>query len=236
MTEAAQQRPLANKGFLALSITQFFGAANDYLLKTMLVFAVASEGVWDGMLGNGGQVYPNYSLVLPFFLFCVIAGQMADRHSKRTVAVRVKQAEIGFALLALAGFWLGNVWVCLAAMLMLGIQSAFFSPAKYGLIPELVAPQQLSRANGIINLLTNLAAIVATVVGGFLYIAYVGGGDCSPWRRAAAVPNFFKHSHLREYDFRAHKFVTARFVEPMGPRQCARSILTGIHVSPYRQI
>ena len=65
-------------------------------------------------------------------------------------------------------------------MLMLGIQSAFFSPAKYGLIPELVAPQQLSRANGIINLLTNLAAIVATVVGGFLYIAYVGGGEGKP--------------------------------------------------------
>lgn len=180
MSEAKPNRLLANKGFWALSVTQFFGAANDYLLKTLLVFSVASQGVWDGLLGKGGQVYPNYSLVLPFLLFCAIAGQLADRHSKRTVTMRVKQAEIGLALLALAGFWLGSVWVCLGAMLMLGIQSAFFSPAKYGLIPELVKPEQLSRANGIINLLTNLAAIVATVVGGYLYTSYVADGEGSP--------------------------------------------------------
>ena len=75
---------------------------------------------------------------------------------------------------------------------MLGVQSAFFNPAKYGLIPELVRAKQLSRANGVINLLTNLAAIVATVVGGkILYMNYVGGGKTQPegilWLPGAAM-------------------------------------------------
>ena len=174
MSETESQRPLANKGFLSLVFTQFFGAGNDYLLKTVLTYGLAAAGIWKSALGEGGHVYPAYCLVVPFFLFCVIAGQVADRYSKREVAIWVKKAEVGFALLALIGFWLGNFWFCLMAMMLLGVQSAFFNPVKYGLIPELVETEQLSRANGLINMLTNLAAIFASVIGGILYVAYRG--------------------------------------------------------------
>ena len=172
MSDEAAKRPLFNRGFIGLSITQFFGASNDYLLKTLLTFALAASGIWRSKMGDGGQVYPAYSLVIPFLLFCILAGQIADRHSKQRVTIRVKQAEVVLALMAFAGFLLANFWICLVAMVLLGIQSAFFSPAKYGLIPELVDEKDLSRANGIINMLTNLAAILATVVGSYLYELY----------------------------------------------------------------
>ena len=177
MSETESQRPLANKGFLSLIFTQFFGAANDYLLKTVLTYGLATAGIWKSALGEGGHVYPAYCLVVPFFLFCVIAGQVADRYSKREVAIWVKKAEVVFALIALIGFWLGNFWFCLLAMMLLGIQSAFFNPVKYGLIPELVGTEQLSRANGLINMLTNLAAIISSVIGGILYVAYRGANS-----------------------------------------------------------
>ena len=119
MSEEVAKRPLLNRGFVSLSITQFFGASNDYLLKTLLTFALAASGIWRSKMGEGGQVYPAYSLVIPFLLFCVLAGQIADRHSKQQVTVRVKQAEIFFALMAFAGFWMANFWLCLAAMVFL---------------------------------------------------------------------------------------------------------------------
>jgi len=163
---------LLNRGFLALMFTQFFGAVNDNLLKQVLVFAVAASGIWSSQLGDGGQSYVGLCLTIPFILLSGFAGQIADRTSKRTITIWVKVAEIGIALVGFGAFYVGNLWVAMAAMVLLGIQSSFFGPAKYGMIPELVADRHLSQANGSINLFTNLAVITGTVIAGSLYAWY----------------------------------------------------------------
>ena len=56
-------RPLANRGFLSLVITQFFGVVNDNLLKQVLTFGLAAAGVWSGVLGDGGQSWVAMALV-----------------------------------------------------------------------------------------------------------------------------------------------------------------------------
>jgi acyl-[acyl-carrier-protein]-phospholipid O-acyltransferase/long-chain-fatty-acid--[acyl-carrier-protein] ligase len=167
-------RPLANRGFLSLVITQFFGVVNDNLLKQVLTFGLAAAGVWGGVLGDGGHSWVAMALVLPFLLFGAIAGQLADCYSKQLVTLRVKQAEFLIVGVAFAGFYFNNVWLALLAMFLLGTQSAFFGPAKYGVIPELVADSKISMANATIIMLTNVAAILAVVVGGALYEAYRG--------------------------------------------------------------
>jgi acyl-[acyl-carrier-protein]-phospholipid O-acyltransferase/long-chain-fatty-acid--[acyl-carrier-protein] ligase len=126
-----------NRGFVALLVTQFLGAANDNVLKTVLVFVVVS-GVWAGQLGDGGQGIVSLCMFLPFVLFSGYGGQLADRYSKTWMSVRLKLLEIPIALVALLGFALGNLWITMAAMWLLAMQSAFFGPAKYGMIPELV--------------------------------------------------------------------------------------------------
>ncbi len=174
MSEEKSQRPLASKGFVSLVVTQFFGVINDNLLKQVLSFGLAAAGIWSGILGEGGQSWVAMALVLPFLLFGAIAGQLADCYSKQLVTVRVKQAEFLIVLVAFAGFYFNNVWLSLFAMFLLGTQSAFFGPAKYGVIPELVDDTKISMANAAIIMLTNVAAILAVVVGGALYEAYRG--------------------------------------------------------------
>ena len=174
MSETKSQSPLAYIGFLSLVFTQFFGVANDNLLKQVLTFGLAAAGIWKGTLGEGGQSYVAAALVLPFLLFGAIAGQLADRYSKQLVTVRVKQAEFIIVLAAFVGFYFNNVWLSLLAMFLLGTQSAFFGPAKYGVIPELVGESKISMANAVINMLTNMGAIFAVIVGGTLYETYRG--------------------------------------------------------------
>jgi acyl-[acyl-carrier-protein]-phospholipid O-acyltransferase/long-chain-fatty-acid--[acyl-carrier-protein] ligase len=162
---------LVKRGFLSLLGTQFLGAANDNILKGVLTFMVI-DGAWAGRLGAGGQGIVGLCFTLPFILLSGYAGQFADHRSKRFVAVLVKVIEIPIAVLALVGFWTGNLWVTLGALVALTCQSAFFGPAKYGMIPELVEPRDLSRANGTINMMTNIAVIVGTLAAGFISDRY----------------------------------------------------------------
>lgn len=168
------------KGFLGLLLTQFFGAMNDNLLKMMLTFAVASGGLWASHVGEGGQAYVALCLSLPFILLSGLAGQVADRFSKQRITFTVKGAEIGIAAVGLTAFWIGNLWIALGAMLLLSIQSSFFAPAKYGMIPELVPGKDLSRANGTLNLFTNVAVIVGTVLAGPVYTAFYPADPADP--------------------------------------------------------
>lgn len=166
---------LFNKGFLALLFTQLFGAVNDSVLKQVIILAVATGGIWADQFGDGGQGYVALCLTLPFILFSGIAGQIADRISKRRIAILAKLTEIGIALVALGAFLGGNLWACLATLVLLAIQSAFFGPAKYGMIPELVSDKNLSQANGAINMFTNLAVIGGTLFAGRIYTTYSSG-------------------------------------------------------------
>ena len=162
---------LVKRGFVSLICTQFFGAVNDNLLKGVLTFMVI-DGVWSGRLGAGGQGLVALCFTLPFILLSGYAGQFADRNSKRYVSVLIKLVEIPIAASALIGFWMGNLWITLAALLGVSCQSAFFGPAKYGMIPELVEDRDLSRANGTINMMTNIAVILGTLLAGELSDRY----------------------------------------------------------------
>ena len=72
---------LRTPGYITLLATQFFGAANDNILKQCLTFMVAT-GIWSGSfgrngLGDGGQVVPALFLTLPFILLSGYAGQIS---------------------------------------------------------------------------------------------------------------------------------------------------------------
>lgn len=162
---------LLKPGFLSLVSTQFFGAMNDNLLKGILTFMVI-DGAWAGELGQGGQGIVGVCFTIPFIFLSGYAGQLADRYSKRDVTVWVKVAEIPIAIVAGIGFYTGNLWITLIALIALTCQSSFFGPAKYGMIPELVEDSDLSRANGTINMMTNVAVIVGTLASGFISDRY----------------------------------------------------------------
>ncbi len=162
---------LVKRGFLSLLGTQFLGAANDNVLKGVLTYMVI-DGAWAGDLGAGGQGIVGLCFTLPFILLSGYAGQFADRNSKRFVAVLVKVIEIPISVVGLVGFWTGDLWVTLGALVALTCQSAFFGPAKYGMIPELVDSGDLSRANGTINMMTHVAVIVGTLAAGFIADRY----------------------------------------------------------------
>ncbi len=154
-------------GFAAYLGTLFLGALNDNVSKLLAIcFASAA-------LGEGGRYDAYLSLaggcfILPYLLFSNIAGHLADRFSKKWVMVWTKALEIAVMT---AGWLLASrkaLYGLLGILFVMGAQSAFFSPAKYGFLPETEPPERLSRANGLMQLCTFTAIILGGWLGGML--------------------------------------------------------------------
>lgn len=155
-------------GFSAYVATSFLGAFNDNVSKILVIcYATAA-------LGKTSQGASNFlaiasaCFILPYLCFSTIAGYLADRFSKRAVMIWSKAAEIAIMLIGLVLAGAGAVYGLLAVLFFMGTQSAFFSPAKYGFLPETQPVERLSRANGCIQLATFVAIIIGGAIGGVL--------------------------------------------------------------------
>ncbi|HQU05567.1 MAG TPA: MFS transporter, partial [Acidocella sp.] len=111
---------------------------------------------------------------LPYALVSGLAGQVADKFEKAGLVRVTKWWELGVMLLAAAGFLSGSVVALLVVLFGLGVQAAFFSPVKYGILPDLLAPEDLVRGNGVIEAGTFLGILVGTVAGGALVVLPAG--------------------------------------------------------------
>jgi acyl-[acyl-carrier-protein]-phospholipid O-acyltransferase/long-chain-fatty-acid--[acyl-carrier-protein] ligase len=155
------------QGFWSLIATQFQGAFNDNGVKYLVIYLVVAMNLpkrqEDALVFLVGALF-----AVPFLLFSMAGGYLADRFSKRSVTIGTKLMEIGVMLFATVGLALQNLPMECAAVFLISAQAALFGPSKYGLLPELLPERELSWGNGIIELGTFLAAISATVAAGFL--------------------------------------------------------------------
>src|ERR1700731_1296053 len=160
-------------GFWSLIVTQFQGAFNDNALKFLVIYLIVERdfpvAARDQLVLLVGALF-----ALPYILFSLAGGYLADRYSKRSVTIGTKIFEIGVMIFALVSLAVGNLPMEAAAVFLISTQGALFGPSKYGLLPELLPDKELSWGNGVIELGTFLAAITATMAAGFLAVAFRG--------------------------------------------------------------
>ena len=161
-----------------LLIAQFFGAFNDNAWKQLVILltiGAATAGMQAGSREYEQATQSQTSLIqtlflLPLVLLSIPAGGLADRFSKQRLIVALKLVELVLLIAGTCFLWIypqGGLPVT-AILFLMGAHSALFSPAKYGILPELVEHERLSASNGQLEMWTNLAIILGTVAGGFL--------------------------------------------------------------------
>lgn len=155
---------VTNKGFMSFIATQFLGAFNDNFYK-VVVQLLALTLLTSQAEKNTALTLASIIFVLPSLLFSGYAGHFADTFSKRHVLISTKLIEIiamGLAFFALTAL---NINFILVVLFLMATQSTFFSPAKYGIIPEMLPVAGLSHANGLLQLTTFTAIILGTTLG-----------------------------------------------------------------------
>ena len=155
------------RGFWSLIATQFQGAFNDNGLKFFVIYLILGQNPTTAQKDFGVFLIGNL-FAIPFLLFSMTGGFLADRFSKRSVTIGTKLFEIAAMLFAIFAFHQGNPYLAYAVIFLASTQAALFGPSKYGLLPELLPPELLSWGNGVLELTTFLAIISGTVAGSFL--------------------------------------------------------------------
>lgn len=156
-----------DKKFSPLFWTQFLGALNSNFLKNSLMVMITFKGISIAGLQTDKLVtFASAVFILPFFLFSPLAGQVADKFEKSKLVRYTKFWELGIMILAVLGFYFEHYWLLLCVLFLIGIQSTFFGPVKYSIIPQIVKPEQLVESNAYVELGTFLAILVGTIAGG----------------------------------------------------------------------
>jgi len=145
------------KGFYTIMSAQFFSSLADNALFVAAVELIRT---------SGGAEWQRAALVPMFALFYVVlapfVGAFADAVPKGRVMFVSNLIKVAGCLMMLFGT------PPLIAYAIVGLGAAAYSPAKYGILTELLPPSQLVRANGWIEGLTIASIILGVLLGGQL--------------------------------------------------------------------
>jgi acyl-[acyl-carrier-protein]-phospholipid O-acyltransferase/long-chain-fatty-acid--[acyl-carrier-protein] ligase len=169
----AQQHP--RTGFWALVATQFQATFNDNLFRWLIVFLLLGQ-IPSTVESGAADAADNHIIfattllfALPYVIFPGLAGAIGDRFSKRRVTIGVKYWEALIMALGIVGLWLSEAHFLWILLFLMAMQSAFFSPAKYGILPEILPEERLSWGNGIVQMALFTAIILGNAAAGPLY-------------------------------------------------------------------
>ena len=148
------------RGFYTIMAAQFFSSLAD---NALLIIAIAL------LIELHAPAYLTPMLKFVFVLFYVVlapfVGAFADSMPKgRVMFISNTVKIIGCGLL----FVSSHQYFALAAYAVVGLGAAAYSPAKYGILTELLPPEKLVIANGWIEALTVTSIVLGTVLGGIL--------------------------------------------------------------------
>ncbi len=151
------------KGFYPFIGVIFLNAFVD-LNHKILIADTLYKSIGDSSALASMLALLNALVLVPYILFFTPSGFAADHFSKvkviRTTAATAIPITIGITFC----YYQGQLWTAYMGTLLLSIQSAFNSPAKYGYIKELFGNSQLAKANAIVQPLSIIAILFGTLI------------------------------------------------------------------------
>ena len=150
------------RSFFPLFATNFFGVANDNFLKTLASFTVIgwladerAQSVFMGLTAG--------ALVLPYILFSPLADRLTAVFPKKKILRLAKWAELPIMAVAIIGFVLESPALVVASVLLMGLQSSLYSPAKYALVRDVGGVARISTGMGGMEGVAFLAVLGGTI-------------------------------------------------------------------------
>ena len=176
------------KGFYTIMAAQFFSSLAD---NALFIAAIAMLLLLDGPAWLTPLL--KWFFTVSYVLLAFVVGAFADSMPKGRVMFVTNLIKVVGCLLILFNDFLQVTsiqpyWMVILAYAVVGFGAAAYSPAKYGILTELLPAEQLVIANGWIEGLTVASIVLGVLLGGMLI-----GGPMSERLLALDLPMFQTH-------------------------------------------
>jgi acyl-[acyl-carrier-protein]-phospholipid O-acyltransferase/long-chain-fatty-acid--[acyl-carrier-protein] ligase len=165
---------LRARRFAGLFWCQFFSVFNDNFVRNMLAMLILFR------LGENEAgpliTFAIGTFMAPSLFLSALGGELADAHDKAWLTRRLKFAEILVQLVAAAGLLMLSLPLLYTALFGLGVISALFGPIKYGILPDLLAKEELLAGNALVEAATFAAIFLGLIAGGLSVAGRTPGG------------------------------------------------------------
>jgi 1-acyl-sn-glycerol-3-phosphate acyltransferase len=161
----SQYELLKQRRFLPFFLTQALGAFNDNVFRNAMLALMVYQM---GLSTEQSTLYANLApalFILPYFLFSATAGQIAEKVEKARLIRITTAMEIAIMSLAAFGFICGLPALLLFCLFLTGVQSTLFGPVKYAILPQVLAPEELTGGNGLVEMGTSISILIGMIAG-----------------------------------------------------------------------
>lgn len=148
-------------GFIPFLMIAFINAVVDLGHKVTIQNIVFKT--YDGPEQIFFTAIVNMLILLPYILFLTPAGFLSDKFPKNKVMRISAWAAVGITIAITYCYYNGYFWPAFGLTFLLAIQSALYSPSKYGFIKELVGKNNIAPANGAIQAVTIVSILTGIV-------------------------------------------------------------------------
>ncbi len=104
--------------------------------------------------------------VAPFFLFSATAGQVADKCEKAWLIRTLQKIQILLTITCCICFWQGYLYALIAILFLMTVNTTFFGPVKYSILPDHLKSRELMAGNSLIEAATFLSILAGAIFGG----------------------------------------------------------------------
>lgn len=147
----------------ALFLSNFLGIFNDNFLKNCIIFIAVSWAIPTWMTQSQLISLVSASLIIPYLFLSPLAGRFAVIYSKKKVFKVCKLLEIPVLAIACVAFYYQWTMVAVLTVLLMGILSCMYSPAKYSLIRDIGGLEGVSFGSGVFEMMAFLGILTGTV-------------------------------------------------------------------------
>ncbi|HEX3719705.1 MAG TPA: MFS transporter [Verrucomicrobiae bacterium] len=156
-----------SRNYTLLLASQFLSAFGDNLILMIILGPFLTQSIKGAITGQSqsiANIYYTSLLFVPYVLLAPFTGYLNDRFSKNRWLLGGNFIKLLGAAVTALGVASDKVWFAVGYFIV-GVGACVYSPAKYGILPEILPKERLVKANGLLELLT-VVAILGGNIGG----------------------------------------------------------------------